>query len=129
MTLDDLVLGLQHLLDRLVRRVRLGRAPEAGGRRLLIMQIDGLSQGALEQALAAGFMPFLKRLLDRGTLTMQPMAVGMPTSTPAFQMAAMYGVQPDIPGFPIRQAPREVLLSGAATPCSWKSSGRGRLGM
>ena len=27
------------------------------------------------------------------------MAVGMPTSTPAFQMAAMYGVQPDIPGF------------------------------
>ena len=33
MTLDDLVLGLQHLLDRLVRRARLGRAPEAGGRR------------------------------------------------------------------------------------------------
>ena len=61
MTLDDLVLGLQHLLDRLVRRVRLGRAPVAGGRRLLIVQIDGLSQGALEQALAAGFMPFLKR--------------------------------------------------------------------
>ena len=23
----------------------------------------------------------------------------MPTSTPAFQMAAMYGVRPDIPGF------------------------------
>ncbi len=99
MTLDDLVLGLQHLLDRLVRRARLGRAPEAGGRRLLIVQIDGLSQGALEQALAAGFMPFLKRLLDKGTFTMQPMAVGLPTSTPAFQMAAMYGVQPDIPGF------------------------------
>ena len=99
MTLDDLVLGLQHLLDRLVRRVRLGRAPQAGGRRLLVVQIDGLSQGALEQALAAGFMPFLKRLLAKGTLTMQPMAVGLPTSTPAFQMAAMYGVQPDIPGF------------------------------
>jgi hypothetical protein len=27
------------------------------------------------------------------------MSVGLPTSTPAFQMAAMYGVQPDIPGF------------------------------
>src|SRR5688500_16208164 len=99
MTLDDLVLGLQHLLDRAVRRVRVGRAPETGGRRLLIVQIDGLSRGALEQALAAGLMPFLKRMLDRGALTMQPMAVGMPTSTPAFQMAAMYGVQPDIPGF------------------------------
>jgi hypothetical protein len=99
MTLDDLVLALQHLLDRVVRRVRVGRAPEAGGRRLLIVQIDGLSHGALEQALAAGFMPFLKRMLGRGVLTMQPMAVGLPTSTPAFQMAAMYGVQPDIPGF------------------------------
>jgi hypothetical protein len=27
------------------------------------------------------------------------MSVGLPTSTPAFQMAAMYGVSPDIPGF------------------------------
>jgi hypothetical protein len=27
------------------------------------------------------------------------MSVGLPTSTPAFQMAAMYGVRPDIPGF------------------------------
>jgi hypothetical protein len=27
------------------------------------------------------------------------MSVGLPTSTPAFQMAAMYGVPPDIPGF------------------------------
>jgi hypothetical protein len=99
MSLDDLVLGLQHLLDRLVRRVRVGRPPKAGGRRLLIVQIDGLSRGALEQALAAGFMPFLKRMLDRGAWAMEPMAVGLPTSTPAFQMAAMYGVQPDIPGF------------------------------
>jgi hypothetical protein len=99
MSLDDLVLGLQHLLDRLVRRVRVGGPPKAGARRLLIVQIDGLSRGALEQALAAGFMPFLKRMLDRGTFAMQPMAVGLPTSTPAFQMASMYGVQPDIPGF------------------------------
>jgi Type I phosphodiesterase / nucleotide pyrophosphatase len=99
MTLDDLVLAVQHLLDRIVRRIRVGRAPEAGGRRLLIVQIDGLSRVALEQALAAGFMPFLKRMLDKGVFRMQPMAVGLPTSTPAFQMAAMYGVQPDIPGF------------------------------
>src|SRR5207249_8811638 len=28
-----------------------------------------------------------------------PMSVGLPTSTPAFQMSVMYGVRPDIPGF------------------------------
>jgi Type I phosphodiesterase / nucleotide pyrophosphatase len=99
MPLDDVVLGLQHLVDRLIRRVRLGPPPATGGRRLLIVQIDGLSRAVLEQGLAEGRMPFLRRLLDRGEWRLRPMTVGMPTSTPAFQMAAMYGVRPDIPGF------------------------------
>jgi hypothetical protein len=44
-------------------------------------------------------MPFLRRLLGRHGYRLEPMTVGLPTSTPAFQMAAMYGVRPDIPGF------------------------------
>jgi hypothetical protein len=64
-----------------------------------VIQIDGLSRSVLEQGLAAGRMPFLARLLRGGGYTLQPMSVGLPSSTPAFQMAAMYGVQPDIPGF------------------------------
>ena len=44
-------------------------------------------------------MPYVARLLDEGGHRLHPMSVGMPTSTPAFHMAAMYGVQPDIPGF------------------------------
>jgi len=99
MPLDDVVLALQHLVDRFIRRARLGPPPAAGARRLLIVQIDGLSRSVLEQGLAEGRMPFLRRLLKRGDLQLRPMAVGMPTSTPAFQMAAMYGVRPDIPGF------------------------------
>ena len=98
MSIDDLVLFLQSFLDRLVRRLRLGRAPVAGRRRLLVIQIDGLSRSVLEQALAEGRMPFLRRLLARGS-RLVPMSVGLPSSTPAFQMAAMYGVPPDIPGF------------------------------
>jgi hypothetical protein len=92
-------LGLQHLVDRLIRRVRLGPPPATGERRLLIVQIDGLSRSVLEQGLAEGRMPFLRRQLERGEWRLRPMSVGMPTSTPAFQMAAMYGVRPDIPGF------------------------------
>jgi hypothetical protein len=99
MPLDDVVLGLQRLVDRLIRRIRLGPPPATGERRLLIVQIDGLSRAVLDQALAEGRMPFLGRLLDRGEWRLRPMVVGMPTSTPAFQMAAMYGVRPDIPGF------------------------------
>jgi hypothetical protein len=99
MPLDDLVLGLQHLVDRFVRRVRVGAAPPPGRRRLLIVQIDGLSRSVLEQGLAEGRMPFLRRLLDQRGFGLLPMSVGLPSSTPAFQMAAMYGVRPDIPGF------------------------------
>src|SRR2546428_4701049 len=99
MALDDLVLGLQRALDRLVRRLRLGAPPVPGRRRLLIVQIDGLSRAVLEQALARGRAPFLGRLLRHRGYRLAPMSVGLPTSTPAFQMAAMYGVRPDIPGF------------------------------
>jgi type I phosphodiesterase/nucleotide pyrophosphatase len=99
MSPDDIVLLLQRWLDRLVRRCRLGLAPVAGRRRLLVVQIDGLSRAVLERALAEGRMPFLRRLLQRSGARLHPMSVGMPTSTPAFQMAAMYGVPPDIPGF------------------------------
>src|SRR5256884_112332 len=99
MALDDLVLGLQRALDRLVRRLRLGPPPVPGQRRLLIVQIDGLSRAVLEEAMAQGRAPFLARLLHRRGYLMAPMCVGLPTSTPAFQLAAMYGVRPDIPGF------------------------------
>ena len=99
MALDDLVLFVQHMLDRFVRRLRLGPAPApTGRRRLLIVQIDGLSRSVLQQAIREGRMPFLARMLQRSH-RLEPMSVGLPTSTPAFQMAAMYGVQPDIPGF------------------------------
>src|SRR6266851_8244096 len=99
MPLDDLALGLQRVLDRLVRRLRLGAAPAPGRRRLLIVQIDGLSRAVLEEAMVQGRAPFLARLLRHRGYRLAPMSVGLPTSTPAFQMAAMYGVRPDIPGF------------------------------
>jgi hypothetical protein len=99
MALDDLVLSLQHTLDRAIRRARRGARPDKGERRLLIVQIDGLSRAVLEHALATKRMPFLRQILKRGEFRLAPMSVSLPTSTPAFQMAAMYGVQPDIPGF------------------------------
>ena len=99
MTLLDLFLRLQCGIDRMIRRLRLGPPPAPGRRRLLIVQIDGLSRAVLDQALARGDMPVLRSLVDRGGYRLTPMTVGIPTSTPAFQMAAMYGVMPDIPGF------------------------------
>ena len=47
--LDDLILALQRLIDRLVRRLRLGPAPAPTRPRLLVVQIDGLSRVVLER--------------------------------------------------------------------------------
>jgi len=100
MAFDDLVLALQGRIDRAIRRLRVGAAPERGPRRrLLVVQIDGLARAVLEQALAERRMPFLGRLLHRQGWRLTPTSVGLPTSTPAFQMGVFYGVQPDIPGF------------------------------
>jgi Type I phosphodiesterase / nucleotide pyrophosphatase len=99
MAFDDLFLFLQRMVDRFVRWLRIGAAPLPTERRFLIVQIDGLARDVLVEAIAGGRMPFLRGLLERRGYRLQPMSVGMPTSTPAFQMSAMYGVRPDIPGF------------------------------
>ena len=64
MSVDDLVLTLQRATDRLIRRVRRGAPPIPTRGRFLIVQIDGLSRVVLEQGLAAGRMPFVKRMLE-----------------------------------------------------------------
>lgn len=99
MSFDDVVLVTQSRVDRLIRRLRVGPPPPRIARRLLIVQIDGLPGSVFEEALASGCMPFVQRLLARRGFRSAPMSVGLPSSTPAFQMSAMYGVRPDIPGF------------------------------
>ena len=97
--LDDIALACQRALDRVARWARLAPLPTAAGRRFLIVQIDGLSREVFDRALVTGGVPSLARLLRSGALRRQDMSVGLPSSTPAFQAAAMYGVRPDIPGF------------------------------
>ena len=84
MSLDDFALSCQHAIDSAIRRFRRGARPASAQRRLLVVQIDGLSRALLEQGLATGRMPFVQRLLQRGSYQVEPMSVGLPTSTPAF---------------------------------------------
>src|SRR5215468_6764991 len=96
--LDDFALSLQGLADRIARWARLGPAEATARRRFLVVQIDGLSRDVFETALRAGRIPNIARLLAEGRFVAQGMSVGLPSSTPAFQAAAMYGVKPGIPG-------------------------------
>jgi len=97
--MDATVLALQRAVDRFARWARRAPGVEERERRFVIVQIDGLSRAVLERALAAGRMRGLARALATGRLVMRPLSVGLPSSTPAFQAALMYGVRPDMPGF------------------------------
>jgi len=80
---------------------RLGR-PDVGPderRGFIIIQIDGLSHDHLVQAIAAGYMPHLSRLLAERRLVVGPWRCGLPSTTPAVQAGIMFGNRFDIPGF------------------------------
>jgi hypothetical protein len=94
-TPDEVVLRLQQAVDSLAA----SDAAPPRRRRLLVVQVDGLARSVLLQALAEGRMPFLQRLLSRHGFRLHATRAGLPTSTPAFQMATLYGVRPDVPGF------------------------------
>src|SRR2546428_4218564 len=100
MPLDDLVLGLQRFVDRLIRRARRGRAPTAGRRRLLVVQIDGLSRGVLELALTQGRMPFLRRGVARGGRRPPPVFVRAPAAPPPLPTAPADRGRPPHPRLP-----------------------------
>jgi hypothetical protein len=107
---DDIVLKFQQLVDRVARWARLGMPVDPARRRFLIIQIDGLSEAILDKALHSHRLRHIPRLLRTGRLARKPMSVGIPSSTPTFHAAAMYGIQPDIPGFHYydKRARREV---------------------
>ncbi|QEG20433.1 endonuclease/exonuclease/phosphatase family protein [Mariniblastus fucicola] len=69
---------------------------------LILIQIDGLSQPELEQAIERGRMPFVKSLLDRENYVTHTMYSGLPSSTPAVQAELHYGIETVVPAFGFR---------------------------
>jgi hypothetical protein len=68
-------------------------------RGFIVVQIDGLSYEHLIQAVAAGHMPYLGRLLASRRLVVSSWRCGVPSTTPAVQAGIMFGNRFDIPGF------------------------------
>jgi len=86
----------------LARRLGRGAVSDPGddGRRgLIILQIDGLSHATLQQALARGVMPHLRRMIERDGYRLERWWCGVPSSTPAVQGGILYGNNEEIPAF------------------------------
>lgn len=79
----------------------LGVAPTGGGAEpgVVSCQIDGLGAQRLEAALRAGYLPFLRQLIERHGYQAQRWRCGVPADTPPVQGALLYGRNDQIPGF------------------------------
>jgi hypothetical protein len=95
---DAVRLAMRGLLRPLAGLGRFACGPPRG-RRLVIVQVDGVSRRRLERAMADGFMPALAARLASGRHVLSSCRSGAPASTPAFQAGLFYGVSPSVPGF------------------------------
>ena len=71
-------------------------------RGLILVQIDGLSEHQLEQAIADGNMPFLGRLRNKERYKTHALYSGLPANTSAVQAELFYGEKCIVPSFGFR---------------------------
>jgi hypothetical protein len=111
--------SVRRALLPVARRGNVRPGPLEGGRRLVILQLDGVSRARLEWALASGHMPLLARRLARGGHRLSSCRSGAPASTPAFQAGLFYGVSPAVPGYVWydRARRREVRMDSGPEAC------------
>lgn len=91
-----------------------GTSEEPG---LLLIQIDGLARSQLEQAMAKGRMPFLRRLLKSRTYETHTFYPGIPTTTAAVQAELFYGVRSAVPAFSFKR--RDINEPGRMLDPTW----------
>ena len=103
---------VRHVLRPFAARGRQARPPLPSGRRILLLHLDGVGRRQLEHAMAHGYAPTLRALVERGPYRLSPCRAGAPTSTPAFQAGLLYGVDHQIPGYTWfdKRAGREVRM-------------------
>ncbi|MFY0406224.1 alkaline phosphatase family protein [Solicola sp. PLA-1-18] len=91
---DDAFLG--QVLGRVVRLAHVHDTPGPG---LLVVQLDGVSEPLLRQAITAGAMPTLSRWLRSGEHVLRGWHTGLPATTPAGQAVLLHGDVRSVPSF------------------------------
>jgi len=111
--------AVRKLLIPVARRGALHPGPLEGGRRLLLLQLDGVSRERLAWAIENGHMPLLRERLARRGHVLSSCRSGAPASTPSFQAGLFYGASPSVPGFVWydRATKREIRMDVAEDAC------------
>ncbi|HET6878282.1 MAG TPA: alkaline phosphatase family protein [Jatrophihabitans sp.] len=105
---DDAFLG--RVLGHSARVARLEPRSTAREPGVLIVQIDGLGQDVLRQAITAGAVPTISRWLRTGSHRLRGWHTGAPATTPAGQAVLLYGDTHQVPGFRWYEKPTGRLM-------------------
>jgi hypothetical protein len=89
---------------------------EDPSRGFIAIQIDALAHQDLELALKRGYVPTLKRLLERDRWSLRSFAAGLPSATPAAQAAIFFGTKDRIPAFRWYEKETGRVLIGSKQP-------------
>jgi uncharacterized membrane protein YvlD (DUF360 family) len=107
-SLDDERAYDRFVTEPLRRRYR--DVPKSDAPGFLFLEIDGLSEPVLRDALARGYMPTLKRWLDSGTHKLVHWDPDLSSQTSASQAGILLGSNEGIPAFRWWDKPRQELL-------------------
>ena len=97
-TADDEDSFYQGVVERLAARQSF-KNKDLTTRGLVMMEIDGLSYHHIQKALAEGYMPTLKQMIDEEGYVLSRIDCGLPSQTSACQAGIMFGDNSDIPAF------------------------------
>ena len=116
LTIDDENSFYQGLIERLAKR-RMYQIDNDSGRGLVMLEIDGLSYHHMKKAIADGWMPNVKQMIDEENYSLSRVDCGLPSQTSACQSGIMFGDNYDIPAFRWFDKDRNKLMvsSGDAT--------------
>jgi uncharacterized membrane protein YvlD (DUF360 family) len=98
LTIDDDNSFYQGLIERLAQR-RMYEIGDNPGRGLVMLEIDGLSYHHLKKAVADGWMPNVKKMIEQHGYSISRVDCGLPSQTSACQSGIMFGDNYDIPAF------------------------------
>lgn len=114
------------------RAVRVNHRHGTTGPAMLVVQLDGVSEPILRQALTGGTMPTVASWLRSGGHVLRPWHTGVPATTPAGQAVLLHGDTTSVPSFRWydKSAERLVVTSQPADVADVErrlSTGRGLL--
>jgi predicted AlkP superfamily pyrophosphatase or phosphodiesterase len=98
LTISDKNSLYQRRIERLASKTKYKKI-DVGSKGLIVIEIDGLSYQMIKKSINKGYLPSLKKLMQKEGYLLDHYDCGLPSQTSACQAGIMFGNNYDIPAF------------------------------